>query len=194
MCCQPIANSSARTFIFDLDFQFSKPPTSSNASRLGSAARLNLSDGRAGVDVSVGVKCPQPWAGFSRPVARPTSRKTEISNSDDDGLPSLRKTLTRPKQVIDLTNDDDITEVSWLRNTRTARHYVRLTPILLNRPFPDCRPTPFTFRRPRCKSHPHTPSITPQRHLQRPHRREEIPLEECPLMVFIIPQTSTAFR
>ena len=63
------------------------------------------------------------------------SEDGEISDSDDDGLPSFSKILARPKQVIDLTHDDDedndgddddITEVSWLRNTRTARHRVRL--------------------------------------------------------------------
>jgi hypothetical protein len=56
---------------------------------------------------------------FSRPAARPTSQRTEKSLiPDDDGLPSFRKILARPKQVIDLTHDDDdITEVSWLRNT-----------------------------------------------------------------------------
>jgi hypothetical protein len=46
------------------------------------------------------------------------SEDGEISDSDDDGLPSFRKNLAQPKQVIDLTHDDDnITEVSWLRNT-----------------------------------------------------------------------------
>src|SRR4051794_36543485 len=44
MCCQPITHSSAHRSIFDLDFQFSKPPTSPDASRLGSAARFNLSE------------------------------------------------------------------------------------------------------------------------------------------------------
>src|ERR1700722_1864665 len=52
MCCQPITHSSARRSIFDLDFQFSKPPTSPDVSQLGSAARLNLSemDVRASMD------------------------------------------------------------------------------------------------------------------------------------------------
>jgi hypothetical protein len=64
------------------------------------------------------VKRPELWASFSRPVTRPASRRTEKSDSDDDGLPSFRKILARPKQVIDLIHDDDdITEVSWLGNT-----------------------------------------------------------------------------
>ena len=69
--------------------------------------------------MSVGVKRSELWASFSRPAARPTSQRTEKSLiPDDDGLPSFRKILARPKQVIDLTHDDDdITEVSWLRNT-----------------------------------------------------------------------------
>ena len=56
-----------------------------------------------------------------------------MENSDDDDLPSVKQILAsskRPKQVIDLTGDDDddresddgdFIEVSWLRITRTAR-------------------------------------------------------------------------
>jgi len=65
------------------------------------------------------------------------SEDGEPFNSDDDNdLPSVRQILARPKQVIDLTCDDDDdsqgddgnhTEVSWLRYTRRARHRVTLT-------------------------------------------------------------------
>jgi hypothetical protein len=50
----------------------------------------------------------------------------EPFNSDDNASPSLGKILARPKQVIDLTlnddgdrdgDDDNATEVSWLRIT-----------------------------------------------------------------------------
>ena len=86
-------------------------------------------------------KRPQSSASYSRPLARPTSRKDgETLDSDDDGLPSVKQILASSKwakRVIDLTGDydddgeggdGDFTEVSWLRTTRTARHLVRLIP------------------------------------------------------------------
>src|SRR5207248_9826719 len=42
-CCQPIAHSYPHISIWESGFQFSKPPTSSDALLLGSAARFNLS-------------------------------------------------------------------------------------------------------------------------------------------------------
>jgi hypothetical protein len=42
-CCQPIAHSYPHRSICESGFQFSKPPTSSDALLLGSAARFNLS-------------------------------------------------------------------------------------------------------------------------------------------------------
>jgi len=77
---------------------------------------------------------------------------------DDDDLPSLRQILASPKraiEVIDLTCDDDgdsegddgnNTEVSWLRDTRTAQHRVTLTsPSLTDRfPVADQLPLPAT--------------------------------------------------
>jgi hypothetical protein len=64
-------------------------------------------------------------ASFSCPVAQPDpSGAGELFNSDGDDLPSFTKILARAKQVIDLTldddqgsdgNDDNVTEVSWLR-------------------------------------------------------------------------------
>src|ERR1700733_7545442 len=78
------------------------------------------------------------------PSARTTdlSKDSQIFDSDDDDdndLPSVKQILVsskRPKQVIDLTGDDDdddregddgdFIEVSRLRTTRTARQLVRL--------------------------------------------------------------------
>jgi hypothetical protein len=84
----------------------------------------------------VAFKCP-PAAGQLLPSARTTdlSKDREIFDSDDDDndLPSVKQILAsskRPKQVIDLTGDDDddregddgdFIEVSRLRTTRTAR-------------------------------------------------------------------------
>jgi hypothetical protein len=81
----------------------------------------------------------------------------ESSDSDDGGLPSVRKIVahTRRKVVIDLTLDDDesdrddngATEVSCLRSTRTTpTHDADST--LTDRPLPECRPTPFLPSRP----------------------------------------------
>ena len=91
------------------------------------------------------------------------SEDSEIFDSDDDGdLPSVRQILDSPKQVtevIDLTrdndgdsegDDDNITEVSWLRYTRTAQYRVTLTSTLLDRPHPGRSPTSFTPHRPLC--------------------------------------------
>jgi hypothetical protein len=117
----------------------------------------------------------------------------EISDSDDDDdLPSFRQILARPKRVIDLTSDDDgLAEVSWLRNTRTARHRVRLTPASL------------TDRSPVADQPPSPPTAFPAKitgtHCRRRHnlvysghiRQEETPLGQPPS---IVPQTSTAFR
>ena len=62
----------------------------------------------------------------------------------DDGVPLLRNTSALSEQVADLAidddddgggdsddgdgNRDDVTEVSWLRNARTARYHVGLIP------------------------------------------------------------------
>jgi hypothetical protein len=63
---------------------------------------------------------------LSRLFAQPTLRRENPFDSDDNAFPSLEKTLARPKQVIDLTlnddddrdgDDDNATEVSWLRIT-----------------------------------------------------------------------------
>jgi hypothetical protein len=123
---------------------------------------------------------------------------------DGDDLPS-RKSLARPKQVIDLTLDDDddskgdddvFTEVSWLRNTRMARYRGRLNPTPLTGRFQVADQLPF----------PSPPTVLPAKAIRKPRRRlhnvvysghtrqEGIPLDQSPFVVPIIPQASTTFR
>ena len=125
--------------IFNLDFQLSKPPASSDATALGCAARFNLSP----------VNIPglmhdrrfqgHPAAGqsLSSGCTADPSEEAEMSGSDDDNLPSVRKIIARSKSTINLTLDDDddstgenAIEVSWLRITQTAQHSVTLIPPL----------------------------------------------------------------
>ena len=132
------------------------------------------------------------------------SEDREIFNSDnDDDLPSVRQILASPKRVINLTYDDNSDseeddgnhiEINWLRYTRTAQHRVTLNFTLLNRRLPGRRPTPFT-----------PPTVLPAK-LAGTHRRwplnvvcsshtwQETPLDQCPSVVLITPQTSTALR
>jgi uncharacterized protein involved in exopolysaccharide biosynthesis len=95
---------------------------------------------------------PMDDRGFQAPSAvsesLPSARTADLSedgealdsdDDDDDDLRSVKQILAsskRAKRVIDLTGDDDddgeggdgdFTGVSWLRNTRTARHRVTLT-------------------------------------------------------------------
>jgi hypothetical protein len=65
------------------------------------------------------------------------SEEAEMSGSDDDDLPSVRKIIARSKSTIDLTLDDDddstgenAIEVSKLRITGTAQHSMTLIPPL----------------------------------------------------------------
>jgi hypothetical protein len=54
------------------------------------------------------VKATLQPASLSRPVARPVpSEEAEMSDSDDDDLPSVREIIARSKSTIDLTLDDD---------------------------------------------------------------------------------------
>ena len=97
MCCQPIIHSSARRFIFDLDFQFSKPPISLDVSWPTSsfAARLNLSE----MDVWASMDdcwCEAPGAVgqfLSSGCTADLLEDGEISDFDNDGLPFFRKIL-----------------------------------------------------------------------------------------------------
>jgi hypothetical protein len=100
-CYQPIADSYHYKPIFNLDFQLSKSPASSDAVAFGCAARFNLSP----VDTP-GLMHDRrfqdlPAAGqplSSGCTADPS--EPEMSDSDDDGLPSVRKIIARSKSII----------------------------------------------------------------------------------------------
>jgi len=113
--CQPIAHSTPHSSTVKSGFQFSEPPTLSDASRLGCAARFNLS--------AMDLPAPLNGRGFQAPPAvgqsllpaytAQLSEDGEIFDSenddDDDDLPSVKQILAsskRAKQVIDLTGDD----------------------------------------------------------------------------------------
>ena len=113
-CCQPIIHSYPHAFIMESGFQSSKPPTSSDTSRLGCTARFNLSAMDLPVSMNGRFQVP-PAASQLLPSARTAdlSKDREIFDSDDDDdndLPSVKQILASskwPKQVIDLTGDDD---------------------------------------------------------------------------------------
>jgi hypothetical protein len=137
-CSQPIAHAS----IVELGFQFSKPPPSSDASRLGCAARFNLS----AMDLPASIN-GRPFQApravdelLLSACAADLSKEREIFDSDDDDTlssPSRIRAPPEPSKQVDLTRDDDgdneggdsdYTEVSWHRTTRTTQHRVRLIP------------------------------------------------------------------
>jgi hypothetical protein len=173
-CYQPIIHSYPHAFTVESGFQSSKPPTSSDTSRLGYATRFNLSV--MDLPVSMNGRFQVPAAGQLLPSARTTdlSKDREIFDSDDDDdndLPSVKQILAsskRPKQVIDLTGDDDdddregddgdFIEVSRLRTTRTARQLVRLIlPSLIDRiQVADQLRSPFTALSGTHRRRPHT--------------------------------------
>jgi hypothetical protein len=83
--------------------------------------------------MAVGFKRPSPSASYSRPLARPTSRRMEKPWIPTTTVcPPVKQILASSKQakrVIDLTSDDDddgeggdgdFTKVSRLRTTQTA--------------------------------------------------------------------------
>jgi hypothetical protein len=143
ICCQPTTYSHPHAFTMESGFQSSKPPTSSDTSRLGYTARFNISAMDLPISMNGYFQIP-PAAGQLLPSARTAdvSKDREIFDSDDDDndLSSVEQILASskpPKQVIDLTSDDDdnrkgddgdFIEISWLRTTRTARQLVRLIP------------------------------------------------------------------
>src|SRR5947207_2229497 len=109
-CYQPIADSYPYKPISNLDFQLSKPPTSSDATALGCAAHFNLSP----VNMP-GLMHDRRFPGLPAAGQSLSSgciidplEEAEISDSDDDdGLPSVREIIARSKSTIDLTLDDD---------------------------------------------------------------------------------------
>jgi hypothetical protein len=173
-CCQPPTAIPYKS-ILNLDFQLSKPPASSDATLLGCAARFNLSP----VDTPGLNDCWfQSLSAASQSLlsgcAVDLSEKAEMSESDDDDLPSVREIIARSKQVIDLTFDDnddsdgdDTIEVSWLRITGIARHSLKLIPPTLIGCIQLAKVTRRRRRRPHNVAHSgHT-------------YWEDIPLEEC---------------
>ena len=86
----------------------SKPPVSSDATALGCAARFNLSP----VNVP-GLMHDRRFQGY--PIAGQSlssgctadPSEAEMSDSDDDSLPSVREIIARSKSEINLTLDDD---------------------------------------------------------------------------------------
>jgi hypothetical protein len=112
-------------------------------------------------------------AGSASYLSTSSVSEAEISDSDDDDLPSVGKIIARSRSIINLTLDGDddsasdknTIEVSWLRITR---HSVTLI-LPFDRPRPTYRLTPLTSHHPHYKSHPHIPPTIIQRRLQRPH-------------------------
>jgi hypothetical protein len=101
-CSQPIAHSYPNASIVELDFQFPKPPSFSDASIFGYAARFNLS--------AMDVPASMNGRHFQAPpaVGQPSSSActAELSeygeifdsrdDDDDDHLPSVRQILGFP--------------------------------------------------------------------------------------------------
>ena len=107
-CCQ-LPTAIPYKPIFNLDFQLSKPPASSDATALGCAARFNLSP----VNIP-GLMHDRRFQGhlaagqsLSSGCTAGPSEEAEMSDSDDDDLPSVREIIARSKSTIDLTLDDD---------------------------------------------------------------------------------------
>jgi hypothetical protein len=117
ICNLTITDSSPYEPIFKLDFQCLKSPAPSDVIALGYAARFNLPtvDQAAMIDNHRFRGAPAIsrflWPGYKVNL----SENGEISDSDDDSLPSVREILAslKQKEVIDLAADEeDVIEVS----------------------------------------------------------------------------------
>ena len=108
-CYQSIADSYPSKPIFNLDFQLSKPPASLDATALGCTARFNLSPANMPGLMHDRRFQGLPAAGqsLSSGCTADPSEEAEMSDSDDDDLPSARKIIARSKSTIDLTLDGD---------------------------------------------------------------------------------------
>ena len=106
-CYQPIADGYPSKPNFNLNFRLSKPPASSDATALGCAARFNLSP--VNIPGLMHDRQGYPTAGqsLSSGCTAGPSEEAEMSDSDDDDLPSVREIIARSKSKIDLTLDDD---------------------------------------------------------------------------------------
>jgi len=152
------AGSTLKKPTFDLSFQFSKPPIPSDATVFGCDSRFNL-----------------------------PMMERENPESSGDNLPFSTKFIPSARDVIDLTDDDDqrsdgnddnVAEVKLTPNYSTERE-ANSAPV--DRPLPNCRPTPFSLFRPRCESHPGTPAPESQRRLWDPLQLGRITLGKVPL-------------
>jgi hypothetical protein len=168
-CYQSIADSYPYKSILNLDFQLPTPPAPSDAITPSCAARFNFSP--------VNTPClmhdrrfqglPTASQSLLSSCTADPSEEAEMSDSDDDDLPSVRKIIARARSTIDLTLDDDddstsdknAIEVSWLRIPQTAQHSVALISPF-DRPHPTYRLTLLASHHPHCKSHPHIPPTT----------------------------------
>src|SRR2546423_7067651 len=105
-CYQPIADGYPSKPISNLDFRLSKPPASSDATALGCAARFNLSPANMPRLVHDRRFRGLPAAGqsLSSGCTAGPSEEAEISDSGDDGLPSVREIIARSKSKIDLNS------------------------------------------------------------------------------------------
>jgi hypothetical protein len=139
-CCRPIIdNYCPHNSTIKIGFQFLTPLNPLNAAVFGNTTHFNLSTvEKAALRTDLRSRAPRAVNQLS-PAAYtaelPKNGEISDSDDDDDDVLSLRQILASPKQVIEvihLTSDDDddggLTEVSWLRNTQTAQHCVRLTP------------------------------------------------------------------
>jgi hypothetical protein len=96
-CCQPIAHSTPHRSTVKLGFQFSKPPTPLDASRLGCAARFNLST----IDLQPSINGRRFQASPAVGQLLPSARMVDLlvdgeildSDNDDDDLPSVKQIL-----------------------------------------------------------------------------------------------------
>ena len=100
-CCLPISDGYPYGSIFEFDMKPSKPSASPNAQPLGFAACLKPSEIEAPASMDGRqFQLTHPMGQFSR--SGPTTNLL-----DDVAFFPLRKFLPYPKQVIDLTLDDD---------------------------------------------------------------------------------------
>jgi hypothetical protein len=126
------------------------------------------------------------------------SEDREIFDSDDGDLSLPRRSQPPPKQVVDLVLDDsddgvgdnggDVNRVNLLKNTRNGSISCEANSALVDRPLPDCRPalfSPTVLLAAACRIRSQQPTS---------HLAEKISSEECPFVVSIAPQTSTAFH
>jgi hypothetical protein len=118
-CCQPIVNNRPYKHILNLDFQLPKSPASSEATVFGCAARFNLSpvDTPGLMHKHRFQGLPAAGQSLSSSCTADSQEEAEVSDSDDDDLPSVRKIIARSMAIIDLTLDDDDGDSNGDNNT-----------------------------------------------------------------------------